>query len=86
MAFNPYLDAKTTAPAQSGPLVTPNDAADLPGGATRGLIVSVAGALKVDWADGSTTTIPNVTAGDHPYQVKRVYATGTAATGIVALY
>jgi hypothetical protein len=64
--------------------VTPNDTTDL--GITRGLYVSVAGALSVMMADGNVVVFPTAVAGYHPLQVQRVRTTGTAATGIVALY
>ncbi len=62
--------------------VTPNDATDLTE-ITLSLYVSVAGAVKVTLADGSVVTYANLAAGRHPLRVKRVWATGTAATGIV---
>jgi hypothetical protein len=62
--------------------VTPNDSTDL-AEVTLSLYVSVSGALKATLYDGSVVTYANLTAGRHPLRVKRVWATGTAATGIV---
>lgn len=66
--------------------VTPADGADLATAPTSALHISVAGALVVDMYTGATVTFANVPAGVFPIAVKRVRATGTAATGIVALY
>lgn len=62
--------------------ITPNDSTDL-AEVTLSLYVSVAGAVKVTMNDGSVVTYANLTAGRHPLRVKRVWATGTAATGLV---
>lgn len=84
--FSPMLDAIA---------VTPNDGADitLPGGGatapTRGLLIGGAGTLSVVMASGNTVqlTIPATACGIILYiAVTRVRATGTTATGIVALY
>jgi len=67
-------------------VVTPSDTVDLPT-PTRGILLSVAGTLKVDtnYDTGITLTVLNV-GQVHPLQIKRVYATGTTATGIFAIY
>jgi hypothetical protein len=62
--------------------ITPNDSTDL-SEITLSLWVSVAGAVKVTMYDGSVVTYANLTAGRHPLRVKRVWSTGTAATGLV---
>ena len=65
--------------------VTPHDTNTI--GSTRGLYVEVSGDVKVDMIDGTTITFPDLPAAVfHPIAVRRVYATGTAATGIIALY
>lgn len=74
----------TAGPYGAGVVVTPNDTTDL--GLTRGLYVSVAGTLSVLLANDTVLNIPVAVAGYHPLQVQRVRSTGTAATGIVALY
>ena len=80
--------------ASGGAAVTPNDTTDLPTGLAYGLYVGVGGTLKVDCAEGlasggsggRTTFATTVPAGFFPFKVIRVYATGTAATGIVACF
>lgn len=64
-------------------LVTPADGADLPRLA-EALWIGVGGTLSFDNGEGTTlaTTVP---AGLFPCRVGRVRATGTAATGILAL-
>lgn len=62
--------------------ITPNDATDLQE-VTLSLFVSVGGAVKVTLYDGSTVTYATLPAGRHPLRVKRVWATGTLATGII---
>lgn len=67
--------------------VTPNDAADLASGATKGLYLGGTGNVKVDMADGSTVTFIGLAGGViHPISVKRIYATDTTATSILAVY
>lgn len=69
--------------------VTPNDGADLPSTAF-GLYIGTGGTLKVDCghvgSDGERVTVSfaAVAAGFLPLRVRRVWATGTTATGIVA--
>jgi len=75
-------------PARSAVAVTPSDSTDIV--PTRGLYVGGSGAVKVIMADdvaAGAVTFTALAAGIvHPLRVKRVYSTGTAATGIVALY
>ena len=68
--------------------VTPNDATDLPNGPANAIYVGGAGTLTVDMAgNGATVLFGAVPAGTTiPIKVKRVRATGTAATSIVALF
>ncbi len=54
---------------------------------TRGLFIGGAGNLKAVTAAGSTVTLTGVAAGSIlPVSVKRIFATGTTASDIVALY
>jgi len=62
--------------------ITPSDAADLQE-ITINLYVGTAGSVKVTMFDDSVVTYPSLAAGRHPLRVKRVWATGTAATGLV---
>ena len=74
-----------TSPASGAADVTPNDSSNIP--PTRGLYAGTTGTLKVDLINGDTVTFTAIAAGVvHPLQVVRVYATGTDADNIVALY
>lgn len=77
------IDA-VSAPALGAVEVTPSDATDLSPTA-RALYVGGAGTLEVIMQSGDTVTFTNA-EGVLPIRVKRVLATGTTATGIVALY
>lgn len=71
--------------------VTPSDTTDIPMPSgyshARGLYVSVSGNVKVQMADGGDMTFISLSAGvSHRIAAKRVYATGTTATGIIALF
>ena len=78
--------AASTGPAMRLDPVTPRDDADLPRGVTRSIYVGVAGAVAVRDAYGTTIVLNSVGGQYHPLQVARVLATGTTASGIVALY
>jgi hypothetical protein len=74
-----------TSPITGAAAVTPNDAADLPE-ITLALFVGVAGTLKLTMMDNSVVTYAAITAGRHHLRAKRVWATGTSATSMVAEY
>lgn len=77
---------QSTAPINDASAVTPNDSADL-GSTSRGLYVGASGDVKIDTAEGNTVTFTGLAAGIvHPIRAKRVYATDTTATNIVAVY
>lgn len=72
-------------PADIGFDITPHNTNDL-AVYTRGIYVGVSGDVKVDLVNSGTITFANLAAGIiHPIRAKRVYATGTAATGIVGV-
>jgi hypothetical protein len=73
-------------PANAEP-VTPSDTEDL-FNVARGIWVGGAGDVKVDLETGGTAIVfSNVPSGTIlPIRVKRVYATDTTATNLVALY
>ena len=75
-------------PAWDAAAVTPNDSADLPRVATRALWIGGGdGTLSVVMSGGTTVAFAGVADGTLlPIRVDRVRATGTGATGIVALY
>jgi hypothetical protein len=82
----PQLDAKNAAPAESVVAVTPNDSTDL-SAVCRGLYIGGAGSVNVDVADGTTVVFSGLNGGQIlPVRIKRVRATSTTATNIVALY
>jgi hypothetical protein len=73
--------------AQNAFAVVPSDAADLGNGATRGLYVGVTGDVSAVMTGGNTVTFTGLSAGIvHPISVGRIRATGTTATGILAVY
>lgn len=78
---------KADSPASDGAAVTPSDATDLT--YTSKLYIGGTGNLRVtlrDQADGDSVTLSSVPVGFVPLLVKRVWATNTTATNIVALY
>lgn len=64
--------------------VTPDDATDLTV-ASRALNVAQSGAVRVTTVGGSTVTISIAAGVAFPIRVQRVWATGTTASGIVAM-
>ena len=65
--------------------VTPTDGVDLVRH-TRGLYIGVAGTIRVTHVGDSDPTDYPITVGGYiyPWAVKRVHATGTTATSIIA--
>ncbi len=78
--------ASPTGPATILKTVIPSDTADLPDGATRSLYVTGGGALAVVDTVGNTAMLISGTGQYHPIRVSRILASGTTATGIIALY
>lgn len=73
-------------PAEFAVSVTPSDSTDLlvP---CRGIYIGGAGAVTVNMMDGTQITFSGLAAGQFmPIRARRIWATGTTATGIVALY
>ena len=66
--------------------ITPSDSADLTD-ALRMLIVGVGGDVKItDTRDVTDVTdVFTLESGNYPIRVKRVWATGTTATGLVGV-
>lgn len=76
-----------TAPAKYAAAVATSDVADLPNGPARSLYIGGAGTLRVTmYGSGAVVDFPAVVAGPFPFQVTRVHATGTTATGIIAAW
>lgn len=72
-------------PARHAFAVTPSDGTDLTNRVVA-LYVGAAGDVKLDTWGGETVTFTNVPVGVLPVRVRRVYATGTTASGIIGLY
>lgn len=87
MATAAYLSADATVSAHRASAVTTSNATiyEQP---TRALYIGAAGDITVDMADGGTSVLFVAVQGGTllPIQVTRIYATGTTATSIVALY
>lgn len=77
--------------------VTPSDTVDsttalssenaAEGAHAMGLLVAVGGNVRVQMVSGNAVTLPALSAGQiYPAQFTHVLATGTTATGIVALF
>lgn len=72
--------------ATEGITVSPSDSTDLSIGFCRGILVGVSGSLSVVGTGGSVINFPTLAAGViHPICATRIRATGTSATGIVAV-
>ena len=82
--FSSHAESLNTPPSHLL-AVTPNDATDLPF-ASRGLNVAQAGTVRVTTVGGSTATVSIAAGIVLPIRVTRVWATGTTAAGIVAMY
>jgi hypothetical protein len=75
-----------TAPARDAAAVTPNDAIDLTY-LPRALYIGHGGDLSLRCAGGQSVVLQNVPGGSVlPLRVTGINATGTSATGIVALW
>jgi hypothetical protein len=79
-----YTGAAATAPAGYGVAVTLSDSEVIP--MTRALYVGVGGNIKVTDINGDVTYANVATGCVFPIQVSKVFATGTTASSIVALY
>lgn len=82
----PVTASRNAAPAEAAFDITPHNTNELEN-YTRGIYVGTAGALKVDMVSGDTVTFTNIAAGViHPIRARRVYATGTTASGLIGVY
>jgi hypothetical protein len=73
-------------PADFAVAVTPSDSANLPNSDCVALYIGTAGTLRVMCSNGQDCVFAATVAGVLPLKVRRVYATGTTATNIVAMY
>jgi hypothetical protein len=80
-----YQTADATAPASRAAAVTLHDTNTIEN--TRAVFVGGAGNLKVTMYDGQDVTFTGVGAGTFlPIQVTKIWATGSTATSVLALY
>lgn len=80
-SFRTALDS----PASNAIALTPDDATDLPL-VCRALNVAVSGSVRVTTRNGDDVVLTIAAGIPFPIRVKRVWNTGTSASGIVALY
>jgi hypothetical protein len=84
--LNDSLVNELRAYARGGVAVTPNDSTDLTVGKAL-IYVGVGGDVKLKLVSGAELVFKNVPAGMFmPVLASRVFATGTTATDILALY
>lgn len=82
-----FKNADETASAADAQVVAPNDGADLPDGPCIALYVGVGGNIRIITAMNTDVTFVGVgSSGLLPVRAKKVFATGTTATNIIALY
>jgi hypothetical protein len=86
--MDPFTDFPTTlsTPARDAAAITPSDSVDLTV-VPRAIYVGVTGSVAAVMAGGQTVMLQNVAAGSLlPIRVGRINATGTTASGLVALW
>lgn len=85
--FNPIDGVPLDVPGESAYAVTPSNSVDL-AFPTRGIYVGATGDVRVNMVTtGTAIDFLSLAAGVlHPLRVSRIYASGTTATGIVAVY
>jgi hypothetical protein len=83
-AFNSYTPGLES-PASHLEAVTPSDTVDLPN-VSRALNVATAGQLRLTTVGGTTQSVYVAAGMAFPVRARRVWQTGTTATGIVAMF
>jgi hypothetical protein len=78
--YTPGLESPATRLAA----VTPDDATDL-AWSTRAIAVATNGTVQITTVDGHTGAVFVAAGVPFPIRVRRIWATGTTATGITAL-
>ncbi len=79
------MSIMVTRPAENAVEITTNDSTDLATDA-RGVYVGVSGNLKATLVGGTTVTFVGLASGViHPIQARRIWATGTTATSVIAV-
>jgi hypothetical protein len=75
-----------TAPPENAAPIQPSDGAEL-GYVTRAVYIGGAGALRVEMMGGEEIVFAGLAAGTLlPVRIQKVFATGTTATALVALW
>ncbi len=84
---DPFADHMSglESPASNLSAVTPDDAADLPQ-VCRALNVAVSGTVAITTVAGTTATVYVAAGIAFPVRASRIWATGTSATNIVAMW
>lgn len=72
-------------PANGAFAIVPNDSADLAQN-TTGIYSGTAGTIAVDMINGDSVSFIVPAGVILPVQIRKVYATGTTASGVVGLY
>ena len=87
MTIDTFASADDTliSPATDIEEVTPSDLADL-AQLTKGLNVATPGSVRVTTETGTISTVFIMAGTVFPLRVRRVWATGTTATGIRGLF
>lgn len=84
---NSNIISTSPAPGQGAVAVTPSDTVSLTVAPCRGLWVGGAGNISALMEDGTSATFVGIAAGTLlPFSVRRVNASATTATSIVAVY
>lgn len=79
-------DITQLGPARNAVAVTPSDSTDLTN-VTRAIVVGGNGNVSVNMSGSGSAVVISMTAGTiYPLAVSRILSTGTAATGIVAIW
>jgi hypothetical protein len=81
-----FRAASHIGPASRLVAVEPSDDTDLPDGIARSLFVGTAGDIELIDASGGQVRLSSGSSQYHPVRVRRILATGTTASGIIALY
>lgn len=82
--FQTHATSKTM-PPEGGFVVVPNDAQDLRE-VIRGVMVAVAGDVRVALISGDVVTLPSLRPGvQYAFRATQIFASGTTASGIVGL-
>lgn len=82
--FENYANSLTS-PLTSLTEITPSDSEDL-ANTSRVINVAVAGTVEVTTSGGTTGSVYIAAGVPFPIRATRIWATGTTATGIVALF